>query len=637
MGRRDPMRGTDSWALLFPSSDGNHHGTGRKPKRRACSWASRPLPHLDRSMNDVSPALGANTWAPRLPLLLLLCVLLLETAGCVGPPEPEIGAPPPVVARHGMVVSAKEEASQVGVDILREGGNAVDAAVATGFALSVVYPPAGNLGGGGFMVIRFADGDATAIDYREKAPEAAGRDMYLNEAGEVIPHLSREGHLASGVPGSPAGLLLAHERYGSLPLAVVMAPAIRLAEAGYPLSEQDAAGLNARYELFVRFEGTRKYFTKGAPDLPYEAGERFVQQDLAQVLQRICDGGIAGFYEGPTAGLIVAEMQRGGGLITKQDLTAYTALERAPIVTTYRGHRVFSMPPPSSGGVALAQLLHAVEPYDLTRMGYASDETVHLMGEAMRRVYADRAQWLGDPDYFDVPVEALTDRAYMHERMATFDPDEADSSAHVAHGAAVSWESSETTHYSVVDASGNAVAVTTTLNGSYGSGVVVDGAGFFLNNEMDDFSAKPGMPNMYGLLGSDANAIEPGKRMLSSMTPTIVENPEGDLFMVIGSPGGGRIITTVFQVFLNVIDHGMNIQEAVSAPRVHHQWLPDELSLEPEALGRRVRDRLIRRGWDLKEGGRWGRADGITVRRDEAGALYEGGADPRGEDRAVGY
>ena len=587
-----------------------------------------------------------------------LAATLLWVAGCTRPSVPIApveGVATPVEARHGMVVSAKIEASEAGVEVLRQGGNAVDAAVATGFALAVTYPPAGNLGGGGFMVIRFADGQengagvsgsetgqspapaVTTIDYREKAPAAAHRDMYLDDEGQAIPQLSRLGYLASGVPGSPAGLVMAHEKYGRLPLADVMAPAIRLAEEGFLLSWRDAAGLNAQRDAFAQFESTAKYFTKSDPGERYEEEERFMQQDLAEVLRRIRDQGWAGFYEGKTAELIAAEMARGGGWITMEDLAAYEAVERAPLSGTYRGYRFFAMAPPSSGGVALAQLLNAIEPYDMAGMGHHTASSAHLMGEAMRRVYADRAQWLGDPDYFEVPAAALIRKEYMRQRMAGFSPDRADSSAAVAYGDPLAFESSETTHYSVVDADGQAVSVTTTINGSYGSKVVVDGAGFFLNNEMDDFSAKPGAPNMFGLLGSEANAIEPGKRMLSSMTPTVVEDPSGELFMVIGSPGGGRIITTVFEVMLNVIDHDMNIQEAVAAPRIHHQWLPDVLFYEAQALSEDARDGLERRGWMLDNNGAWGRADGIVVRRDAEGALYQGGADPRGEDAAVGY
>lgn len=567
----------------------------------------------------------------------LLVVVGVWAAGCTRTVVRKTAVPGPVTAENGMVVSAKIEASEAGVEVLQKGGNAVDAAVATGFALAVVYPSAGNVGGGGFMVVRFADGRATTIDYREEAPGAATRDMYLDSTGEFVHGPSTTGHLASGVPGSPAGLLLAHQKYGRLPLDEVMKPAIRLAAEGFRLSRRDAASFNWNYEQFARFESTKKYFTKGSPDRRYQPGELFIQKDLADVLRRIRDRGHDGFYHGKTAELIAAEMERGGGIITLEDLANYDAVEREPVYSTYRGHRIISMRPPSSGGVALAQLLNAVEPYDLKEMGFHSSATVHLLGEAMRRVYADRAQWLGDPDYFDVPVEALIEKEYMQERMAGFDPDRADSSASISYGNPLAYESTETTHYSVVDADGNAVSVTTTINGSYGSGVVVDGGGFFLNNEMDDFSAKPGEPNMFGLVGSEANAIEPGKRMLSSMTPTIVEDPDGRLYMVIGSPGGGRIITIVFQTILNVIDFEMDIQEAVAARRIHHQWLPDVLEYEPLGLPADVTHNLRERGWELDVDGPWGRADGIVVRYLPDGVLLEGGADPRGEDMAVGY
>lgn len=577
-----------------------------------------------------------RSWRLSLVLVVFACTALWMS-GCVRTVVRETGVPGPVEARQGMVVSAESEASAAGVEILEAGGNAIDAAVATGFALAVVHPAAGNLGGGGFMVIRLADGRTTTFDYREKAPATATRTMYLDSTGAMIPRLSREGHLASGVPGSPAGLLLAHQRYGKLPLEEVMDPAIRLAEEGYRLSRSDAASFNRRYRIWSQYDGTRKYFTKGSPDRKYQEGELFVQKDLSKVLRRIRDRGHDGFYEGRTADLIVREMERGGGLITHQDLENYEAVEREPVTGTYRGYRVISMAPPSSGGVALMQLLNAAEPHDIRGLGFQSSSTLHLMGEAMRRVYADRAQWLGDPDYFDVPIEALIEKSYMRERMADFDPYEADSSVAITHGDPLAYESTETTHYSVVDDDGNAVSTTTTINGSYGSDVVVDGAGFFLNNEMDDFAAKPGVPNMYGLLGSEANAIEPGKRMLSSMTPTILEDPEGRLSMIIGSPGGGRIITIVYNVILNVIDHQMNIQEAVNARRTHHQWLPDVMEYEPLALPADVQVALEERGWELEQDGPWGRADGITVHYLDDGMLYRGGADPRGEDVAIGF
>ena len=570
-------------------------------------------------------------------------------------PAPTVRAyPEPVRAERGMVVSAHEAASEAGIEVLRAGGNAVDAAVATGFALAVVFPVAGNIGGGGFMVVRTADGEATTIDYREKAPMAATRDMFLDSTGAFVPERSQRGYLASGVPGTVAGLLKAHERYGALSLERVLEPAIRLAGKGFTLSRRQADRFNAFYDAFAKYPATKSYFTKGDSTAHFEEGDVFRQKDLADVLRRIRKEGRDGFYKGETARLIAEQMERGGGLITREDLEAYEAVERPAVEASYRGYRVLSMPPPSSGGVALAQLLNAVEPYDIKEMGFGSSATVHLMAEAMRRVYADRAEHLGDADFYPVPVEELITKEYMQRRMGSFNPYRADTSETVAHGDPFTYESAETTHYSVVDSAGNAVSVTTTINGAYGSHVVVDGAGFFLNNEMDDFAAKPGVPNMFGLVGSEANAVEPEKRMLSSMTPTIVERPDGRLFMVIGTPGGSTIITTVFQTILNVIDHGMDIQEAVSVPRVHHQWLPDVLRAEEFALAKDATYNLELRGWDVESGGEWGRADGIVVSYETAdvqvdpsgleaveaertGRVYLGGADPRGEDVAVGY
>ncbi len=556
----------------------------------------------------------------------------------------------PAWGERGMVVSARKEASHAGREVLRDGGNAVDAAVTVGFVLAVTYPRAGNIGGGGFMVFRDDEGDATTIDFREEAPAAATRTMYQDEDGSVVPQRSRLGHLASGVPGSVAGMLTALEKYGTMPRERVLAPAIRLAEEGFTLSRSQAERFNEHYSVFTRYPGSKKYFTKGDTTKKYRAGEQFVQSDLADVLKRIRDQGRDGFYAGETADLIAQEMERGGGIITKKDLATYEAKEREPIVGTYRGYRVFSMPPPSSGGIAVVQLLNAVEPYDLPAMGFHSSASIHLMGEAMRRVYADRAKWLGDSDYFPVPRKGLISKDYMRERMASFNPYRADTSSTLSHGTPPGAESMQTTHYSVVDNEGNAVSVTTTINAGFGSKVVVDGAGFFLNNEMDDFSAKPGVPNMYGLVGGEANAVEPGKRMLSSMSPTIVEDPEGRLSLVIGTPGGSTIITTVFQVITNVIDFGMDIQEAVSVGRIHHQWLPDVLEYETRAIAPDVVENLEKRGWKVESDDPWGRADGIRVRYQapaaipagdvavqEGTAVYFGGADPRGGDVAAGY
>ncbi len=584
----------------------------------------------------------------RLRLLPVLLAALVATSACRAQRSP---TPDPARAERGMVVSAEVHASQAGVEAMEGGGNAVDAAVATGFALAVTFPVAGNVGGGGFMVIRFPDGTATTVDYRETAPAGATRRMYVDDStGDVRPDLSQRGALASGVPGAVAGLLHAHETYGRAPLADVLAPAIRLAE-GYPLSRAEAELMNAFAGRFAPYPGTVRHFTQEGGFAP---GETFRQPELAAVLRRIRDGGRDGFYRGETADLLVAEQQRGGGLITHEDLAGYQPVEREPLVGTYRGHRVLSMPPPSSGGVALIQMLDAVEPFDVAGLGFNSSATVHLMGEAMRRAFADRAEFLGDPDFSDLPTAELVDPEYTAARMADFDPARADVSEVLGAGQPRP-ESPQTTHYSVVDADGMAVSVTTTLNGGFGSLVVVEGAGFFLNNEMDDFTSAPGEPNMFGLVQGEANAIAPGKRMLSSMTPTIVEDPEGRLMLVVGSPGGPRIITATYQTILNVVDHGMDVQEAVAAPRVHHQWLPDVLFVENQGLALDAVVALQERGWAVDESsGWWSRVDAIEVVYDEerattdpsgldaveagtVGRVLLGGADPRGEDAAVGY
>ena len=560
-------------------------------------------------------------------------------------------APAPVRATRGMVVSAEHTASEAGVAAMQAGGNAIDAAVATGFALAVTFPVAGNIGGGGFLVVRFPDGTATTLDFRETAPLAATRDMFLDSAGVFVPARSQVGALAAGVPGSVAGLVEAQARWGRLGLAAVIEPAIRLAETGFPLSRDEAARLNAFRDRFAAFETTAQAFV---PAAPYAEGDTLRQPDLAAVLRRIRDRGRDGFYTGETARLIAEQMQRSGGIVTLEDLAAYQPVERAPVVGTYRGHRVISMGPPSSGGIALLQLLAAVEPYDVRALGFNSSATVHLMAEAMRRTYADRAEWLGDPDFVRVPIAGLIDTAYVRARMATFDAARTTPSDAVSAGAPRR-ESDQTTHLSAVDGEGMAVSLTTTLNGAYGSLLVVGGAGFLLNNEMDDFAAAPGVPNQFGLVGSDANAVAPGRRMLSSMTPTVVDGPDGRLRLVVGSPGGGRIITAVFEAILNVVDHGMTVSEAVAAPRVHHQWLPNVLFAERGALARDVADNLRARGWTLAEADdRWSRVDAVLVQCDaaeaatdpsglartetlSAGCVLLGGADPRGEDAAAGF
>jgi gamma-glutamyltranspeptidase/glutathione hydrolase len=538
-----------------------------------------------------------------------------------------------VRGKRGMVVSADEFASRVGVEILKKGGNAVDAAVAVGFALAVTFPQAGNIGGGGFMVIRMADGRTTTIDFREKAPLNAHRDMYLDEQGNFVSSQSEVGHLSAGVPGSPAGLLYALEKYGTRKREVVLRPAIDFAERGFPLSHRMAEALKVDRTNLSKFPATKKIFTK--QEGSFEEGDVLVQKDLAETLKRILRLGRDGFYKGRTADLIVREMKRGGGLISYADLESYQPVERPPVRGTYRGYEIISMGPPSSGGVALLQLLNLMEPYNIASYEFSSSKTVSLMTEAMRLVYADRAMHLGDSDFYPVPVERLTSKAYADGRRKLIDTLQATPSSRISHGEILVREGSETTHYSVIDRWGNAVSVTTTINSWFGSMVVVDGAGFLLNNEMDDFSAKPGVANQYGLLGGEANAIQPGKRMLSAMTPTIVLKDEKP-WLIVGSPGGPTIITTVFQIILNLVDHKMRLQEAIDAPRVHHQWYPDTLVYEKYALAVDVRENLTKRGYSLKaRSGSQGRVEGILV--DHERRLYYGATDPRGYGAAVGY
>ena len=502
----------------------------------------------------------------------------------------------------GMVSAGHYLAAEVGRDVLAAGGSAADAAVATGFALAVVLPNAGNLGGGGFAVVREPGARAAVrtLDFRETAPAAATETMYQDAGGAVVPMRSRLGALASGVPGSVAGLAALHARYGRLPLADLLAPAIRLAEDGFQLPPRQASAFNTFRPSFSQFPSTARYFVKPGGE-PFAPGDRFTQTDLGRTLRRIQEAGADGFYHGETARLVAAQMERSGGLITEADLAGYRPVWREPVCTDYRGHRVCSMPPPSSGGVALAQLLDAAEPYDPAALGRHTAAQLHLYGEAMRRTYADRARWLGDADFVAVPVAGLTDSAYVARRMATFDPARATPSAEVSAGQPPGAESEETTHFSVVDADGLAVALTTTINASYGSKLVVDGAGFFLNDEMDDFAAAPGVPNQYGLVGAAANAVAPGKRPLSSMTPTVVDDPGGRLLLVLGSPGGSRIITAVFQTLTAVVDFDQPIAEAVAAPRFHHQWRPDVMRLEP-AFSASLADSLRALGWTRRAG-----------------------------------
>jgi gamma-glutamyltranspeptidase/glutathione hydrolase len=531
------------------------------------------------------------------------------------------------VAPEGMVVSAHLLASEVGDAVLRRGGNAVDAAVATGLALAVVYPRAGNLGGGGFMVIRQPDGTATTIDFREKAPLAAHPEMWLGENGEYDRERHHLSHMAVGVPGTVAGFAYAHERYGSLPWAELVEPAVRLAEEGFTMTLGLSASLRSFRTRAERYPATvAAFYDYGEP---YAPGDLFRQPDLAATLARIRDAGAAGFYQGETARLLVEEMERGGGIITLEDLRRYSPVEREPVTGEYRGYRVIGMPPPSSGGTAVVEMLNVLEGFDLAAMGHNSAPYLHHLAEAMRLAYRDRARYLADPDFEDVPVARLTSEAYAAELRATIGPEAARSS--VEDVAEVGAESPETTHYSVVGPDGMAVSTTYTLEYSYGSGITVAGAGFLLNNEMGDFNPAPGLTTEAGLIGTEPNLAEPEKRMLSSMTPVILERPDGSLFAVVGSPGGRTIINTVLQVTLNLVDFDMGVLEAVKARRVHHQWLPDELRMEGGDWGE-VPTGLEARGHSIRVGGQQGHVHAIRVGED---GLRAGAPDPRDRDAAA--
>lgn len=538
--------------------------------------------------------------------------------------------PKGVMARHAMVVSAHPDASRVGLEILKKGGNAVDAAIAVQFALAVVYPVAGNIGGGGFMVYRASDGTTLTLDYREKAPTAAFEKMYQDSLGNVIQGLSVSGHLASGVPGAVDGMMEAHKKLGKLDWKDLLQPAIDLARNGVILTEKEAKGLNNTKENFIKYNTHTPYLVR---EKTWEKGDTLFHPALAKTLERVRDFGREGFYSGETAEMIVREMQTANGIITLEDLKNYHSAWREPMVGTYKGYKIISMPPPSSGGIALLQLLKMVENVNLKKWGFHEPNSVHWMAECERRVYADRASHLGDPDFYKVPATDLLNTNYLQERTATIQLDRATPSSEIKAGMFAKNESDQTTHFSVVDAQGNAVSITTTLNGGYGSKVVVREAGFLLNNEMDDFSVKPGVPNIYGAVGGTANAIQPGKRMLSSMTPTIVEK-KGKLYMVVGTPGGTTIITSVFQNIVNVLNHRMGMQESVSAKRFHHQWLPDAIMAEKGAFSDETRKALEAKGHKITEVGGIGRVDAILVKKKRK---LEGGADPRGDDTAMGY
>ncbi|WP_268807695.1 gamma-glutamyltransferase [Marinobacterium lutimaris] len=539
----------------------------------------------------------------------------------------------PVEARNGMVVTSHYLATDEALRVLEEGGNAIDAAVTAAFALAVTQPRSGNIGGGGFMLVSSEEsGEVNAIDYRETAPAAASRDMYLDENGEVVTDRSRFTHKAAGVPGTVAGLALALDKYGTISLKEALAPAIKLADEGFVIPPRFAQGIESQADRLKQFESSRKVFFKQDGSL-YQAGERFVQKDLAATLKRIAEQGVKGFYEGETADLIVAEMQRGGGLITHEDLKNYQPVIRKPVHGNYRGYDIYSMSPPSSGGTHIVQILNILEGFPIGDSGLNSAKTIHLMAEAMKRAYADRSEYLGDTDFVDVPLKGLTSTDYAASLRQQIDPEQATPSVEIKPGNPAPYESNETTHFSIVDKYGNAVSNTYTINFSYGSHIVVDGAGFLLNNEMDDFSAKPGVPNAYGLIGGEANKIEPNKRMLSSMSPTIVKK-EGKNFIVTGSPGGSRIITTTLQVLMNVIDHNLNIQAAVNAPRIHHQWVPDEIRIE-QGISPDTIKLLEGMGHTVVQKAAMGAIQSIMVGED--GTFY-GGADPRrSTSSAKGY
>ncbi len=534
------------------------------------------------------------------------------------------------ISELGMVATAHPIATEVGVQILEKGGSAVDAAIAVQLTLAVVYPRAGNIGGGGFLVHRSGEGRISSLDYRERAPIAATKDMYLDDEKNVIPGLSTKGHLASGVPGTVAGMFASHQRFGKLLFSELFDSAIDLAKNGHRITQAEADRLNRFKPDFIEVNGTDLPFVK---ETDWRAGDLLVQPELAQTLLLISRLGKDGFYKGITAELLLAEMDSGSGLITKEDLDTYDVEWRKPVTTDYKDYRLISMPPPSSGGIVLAQMLEMVEPYPIAEWGFDDARTIHLMAEAERRAYADRAQYLGDMDFVDVPLDSMMEPSYIKYRMADFTEDKATVSESINAGKfALAMESFETTHLSIVDREGNAASVTTTLNSNYGSKVWVKGAGFFLNNEMDDFSAKPGVPNQFGLLGAEANAIAPKKRMLSSMTPTIIEKG-GDLFMVVGTPGGSTIITSVFQVFLNVAEFGMSMTEAVHAKRFHHQWLPDEIMTEAGRINAEAAVSLSNKGHTVREVSYIGKVEAIL--KGENGEL-EGAADNRGDDHAKG-
>ena len=533
-----------------------------------------------------------------------------------------------IVSKNAMVVSARSEASQIGIDILKMGGNAFDAMVATELALAVTYPSAGNIGGGGFMVYRKNDGSVGALDYREKAPIKSTKDMYLDENGDIIEGLNMIGALSVGVPGTIAGIFEVHEKFGSLPIKDIFEPVIKLAKDGVVVTEKQSQKIKENQQYFKLVNKTPTLFDKD-----FKTNDLIRYENLASTLNRIMINGKDEFYRGETASKLVKYIQENGGIISLEDLDNYKPVWREPVIFEYDDLNIISMSPPSSGGICINQILKMIEPYDLEELGHNSVNYIKLLVEAERRSFADRSHFLGDPDFVKISVEKLVNEEYLKNRMKNFTFDEPTNSFNLKHGNISIAESEETTHYSIVDSFGNAIAATTTLNSSYGSKLYCDELGFFLNNEMDDFSSKPGFPNMYGLIGGVANKIEPEKRMLSSMTPTIVEK-NNQLYMTLGTPGGSTIITSVIQTILNVHEFNMSMNEAVNSPRFHHQWMPDSIRIESDRFSTIIKDELEKSGYKLNDKGLIGRVDGILIKSDKT---LEGGADKRGDDTAIGY